>query len=65
MIEVIAVLKKFLVGALMAVVLMSFGAFTEATDVERENICCGGYCAQNCDEQSGEYCDRYGCRRGR
>ncbi len=50
-------MKKFLIGAFMAVVFMSFNAFT------KENICCRGYCYQNCDEQSGEYCGRYGCNR--
>ena len=57
-------LKKFFVGALAAVMLMGFSAFTEATKVEQENICCGGYCYQNCDEPSGEYCGRYGCGQG-
>jgi len=58
-------MKKFLIGAFMAVVLMNFSAFTEANQVEQENICCRGYCYQNCDEQSesGEYCGRYGCNR--
>lgn len=55
--------KKFFVGALMAVMLVGFGAFTEANQVEQENICCRGYCEQDCDEPSGEYCGRYGCRR--
>ncbi|MBR3497480.1 MAG: hypothetical protein IKO05_00630 [Selenomonadaceae bacterium] len=54
-------LKKFFVGALTAFVLMSFDALTEATQVEQENICCRGYCSQDCDEPSGEYCGRYGC----
>ena len=54
-------LKKFFVGALTAFVLISFGALTEAAQVEQENICCRGYCAQDCDEPSGEYCGRYGC----
>ena len=48
--------------------LMSFGAFTEATQVDTENICCRGYCYQNCDNDSGngdEYCGRYGCGQGR
>ena len=56
-------LKKFFVGALTAFVLMSFGAFTEATQVEQENLCCRGNCYQDCDEPGGEYCDRYGCRQ--
>ena len=56
-------MKKFLIGALMAVMMMNFGAFTEAKDIEQENICCRGYCYQNCDEPSGEYCDRNGCYR--
>ncbi|MBR6712285.1 MAG: hypothetical protein IKI76_04730 [Selenomonadaceae bacterium] len=57
-------MKKILIGALMSVMLMSFGAFTEASDVEQENICCRGYCYQDCDDQSGEYCGRYGCGQG-
>ena len=56
-------LKKFFV-IVPAVMLLAFGAFTEASQVEQENICCGGYCYQNCDDQGdGEYCGRYGCRR--
>ena len=55
--------KKFFVGALTAVMLMGFSAFTEASQVEQENICCRGYCYQNCDDNNydGEYCGRYGC----
>ena len=54
-------MKKILIGALTAIMLLSFSAFTEA-QVESENICCrGNYCAQECDEPSGEYCGRYGC----
>ena len=50
-------MKKFFIGALTAIMLLSFGATSEA--------CCGGnyYCAQDCDEDSGEYCGRYGCGR--
>lgn len=61
-------MKKFLIGALAAVMLMSFGAFTEATQLDTENICCRGYCYQNCDNDNGnggEYCGRYGCGQGR
>ena len=55
-------MKKFLLGALTAVMLLSFSAFTEATQVESDNACCrGNYCIQGCDEPSGEYCGRYGC----
>ena len=58
-------LKKFFVGALATFMLMTFGASIEATQIEQKNICCcgddGRY--QNCDEPSGEYCDRYGCRK--
>ena len=57
-------MKKILIGALTTVMLMNFGAFTEASDVEQENICCRGYCYQECDDQSGEYCGRYGCGQG-
>ena len=58
-------MKKFLLGALTAIMLLSVSAFTEATQVEQENLCCrGGYCSQNCDDDySGEYCERYDCRR--
>ena len=56
--------KKFFVGALMSVMLMGFSAFTEANQVEQENICCRGYCYQDCDENyDGEYCGRYGCEQ--
>ncbi len=52
-------LKKFLSGALFAVMLLGFGAFAEASQT------CGGnyYCASDCDSYGGEYCGRYGCRR--
>lgn len=57
-------MKKFLIGALTALMLIGFGAFTEAAEVERDNQCCGGYCASDCDNSyGGEYCGRYGCRR--
>lgn len=57
-------MKKFLIGALTALMLIGFGAFTEAAEVERDNQCCGGYCASDCDDSyGGEYCGRYGCRR--
>ena len=57
-------MKKFLLGALTAVMLLSFSAFTEATQIDRENICCReNYCAQDCDEPDGDYCGRYGCNR--
>ena len=53
--------KKFFVGALTALMLLSFGAFTEAETVEQNNLCCRGNCYADCDEQNGEYCGRYGC----
>ena len=59
-------MKKFLIGALMALMLASFGASTEASQTEYENLCCRGnyYCASDSDSTcDGEYCDRYGCRR--
>ena len=57
-------MKKFLLGALTAVMLLSFGAFTEATQIDCENFFCrGNYCAQDCDESDGDYCGRYGCNR--
>ena len=64
-------MKKFFVGALTALMLWSFGAFTEAQQLEQENFCCREYyCAQDCDDsdsesesEGGEYCGRYGCRR--
>ena len=60
-------MKKFFVGALMVFTLFGFGTFTQAQQVDTENLCCGGYCYTNCDEASdnasGEYCGRYGCRR--
>ena len=52
-------MKKFLMGVLAALMLFGFGATSEA--------CCGGgnyYCAQDCDEASGDYCGRYGCGEG-
>ena len=56
-------MKKFLIGALTAIMLLGFGAFTEASQPQYDEQCCGVCCAQNCDEPSGEYCGRYGCRR--
>lgn len=56
-------MKKFLAGALMALMLVGFGAFTEASQTEQENLCCGNYCATDCDTYSGDYCGRYGCAR--
>lgn len=59
-------MKKFLFGALTALMLIGFSAFTEASQIEYDNQCCRGnyYCAQDCDEPSGEYCGRYGCGQG-
>jgi len=58
-------MKKFLASALMALMFASFGALTEASQAEYENLCCRGnyYCASDSDTYDGEYCDRYGCRR--
>lgn len=61
-------MKKFLLTALAAVMLWSFGAPSEAEQIDREQIdrqeiCCGGYCEEYCDEPTGEYCGRGGCRR--
>lgn len=56
-------MKKFLLTALAAVMLWSFGAPSEAEQIDRQEICCGGYCEQYCDEPTGEYCGRDGCRR--
>lgn len=59
-------MKKFLLGALMSLMILTVGTSTQA-QVETENLCCGGYCYTNCDNDndnaSGEYCGRYGCRR--
>ena len=51
-------MKKFLTGALMAVLLLGFSSFTEATQAEQQNLCCrDGYCCvDDCDDSSGEYC---------
>lgn len=59
-------MKKILSGALLALMLLGFSAFTEASQAEQENMCCRGdyYCNQDCeDNSSGEYCGRYGCGR--
>ena len=54
--------KKFLVGALTALMVVGFGAFTEAN--QSEQCCRGGYyCASDCDNYDGDYCGRYGYRR--
>ena len=52
-------MKKLLIGALTAIMLFGLGAMTS-------EACCGGnyYCNQDCDDQSGEYCGRYGCGQG-
>lgn len=59
-------MKKFLASALMALVLVGFGALTEASQAEYDNACCrGNYCyAQDSDNYDGEYCGRYGCGQG-
>lgn len=58
-------MKKFLSGALMALMLMGLSALKEANQTELENLCCGGsyYCAADSDSYDGEYCDRNGCCR--
>ena len=58
-------MKKFLTGALLALMLMGFSALTEASQAEQENMCFRGnyYCAQDGDSYDGEYCGRYGCCR--
>ena len=61
-------MKKFLLGALTAIMLMSSGAFTEASQADYNDQCCRGYCSQYCDDANGsddggQYCGRYGCRR--
>ena len=55
-------MKKFLVGALSAVMLLSVSAFTEASQTQFNEQCCRGdyYCAQG-DDANGGYCDGYGC----
>ncbi len=62
-------MKKFLLGALTAVMMFSFTAFTQANDFDTENLCCGGnyYCSSDSDNNNnynGEYCGRYGCGDG-
>lgn len=57
-------MKKFLSGALLAVMLLGFSAFTEASQAEQENLCGRYSCVTNCDEQSGDYCGPYGCGQG-
>ena len=58
-------MKKFLIGALTALMIVGFGALTEAAQAEYDNTCCRGnyYCAQDSDTCDGDYCGRYGCRR--
>ena len=60
--EVLIMFKKFLAGALMALIVIGFGAFTEASSAELDNQCCrDGYgCASECDTYDGDYCGRYG-----
>ncbi len=58
-------MKKFLSGALLALMLLGFSSFSEAQS-EQENLCCGGnygnyYCGADCDDEN--YCGRYGCGR--
>ena len=53
---------------LTALMMFGFTAFTQASDVDTENLCCRGgyYCSSdsdNCDGYGGEYCGRYGCAR--
>ncbi len=63
--EVLIMFKKFWAGALTALMLVGFGAFTEANQAEQEEQCCRGgyYCDSDCDTYDGDYCGRYGCRR--
>lgn len=55
-------MKKFLIGALAAVMIVGFGAFTEAAQADYDNTCCrGNYCyTQDSDNCNGDYCGRYG-----
>ena len=59
-------MKKFLIGALTAIMVMSFGALTEASQADYDNTCCrGNYCyTQDGDNYDGDYCGRYGCGNG-
>lgn len=60
-------MKKFLIGALTALTVMGFGAFTEVAQAEYDDTCCRGnyYCAQDSDNTyDGDYCGRYGCGQG-
>ena len=59
-------MKKFLIGALTALTVVGFGAFTEAAQADYDNTCCrGNYCyTQDSDNCNGDYCGRYGCGDG-
>lgn len=57
-------MKRFLICALTAVMVASFGTITEAADYD-DTCCRGNYCyAQDGDSYDGDYCGRYGCDQG-
>ena len=66
-------MKKFLFGFLTAVMMLGFGSFAQASEVDTENMCCRGgyYCYDSngnngnyCYDGNGGYCGRYGCGNG-
>lgn len=54
-------MKKFLFGALTAVMMFGFGSFAQASELDTVNLSCRGnyYHNRDCD-YNGEYCDRQG-----
>ena len=60
-------MKKILIGALTAIMLLGFGVSTEASQPQYDEQCCrggyGGYCSQDGYAYDGEYCGRDGCCR--
>ena len=60
-------MKKILIGALAALMVMSFGTLTEAAQADYDNTChrSGNYCyTQDGDNYDGDYCGGYGCGYG-
>lgn len=54
-------MKKFLFGALTAVMMFGFGSFAQASELDTVNLSCRGnyYHNRDCD-YNDEYCDRQG-----
>ena len=57
-------MKKILIGALTAIMLLGFGVSTEASQPQYDEQCRGGYCARDGYASDGDYDGRHGCYGG-